>query len=366
MNHRIPLLALLILVGIAVVTCPAPAQEKGPPPQKASQTQPAAGRPAQFQPTVPVDPENPPVLHIDSKEYDAGDIMKGHVIDHEFLIENRGKGVLEIVNVRPACGCTSTGYDRKIEPGQTGKISLKVDTRNFVGPINKSTTVYTNAPQSEQFQIFIKATVREIIAVKPSANQQFGLVYLGQSLTRDYDLASTDDTPFTITQIECTDDHVVYEVIPSEDRKSAIFRVTLPEDHPEGPVSARFTLKTDHPKVPSIGLNAYGTIRLPLTVYPKELIYGGMSKQFIEENPEDPSLNKPINLNYETASDLEVFEVGASLPFLRAELNPIAEGKRYSVQVRLQPPVEVGDFQGTVTINTNKGEVQVPVKGKIF
>ncbi len=322
--------------------------------------------PSRFKGTVPVDPENPPKLFIETKEYDNGVTMKGEVIEKDFIIENRGTGILEIINVRPACGCTSTGFDRKIEPGQSGKISLKVDTRNFVGGINKSTTVYTNDPQSEQFQIFVRANVKEIISVKPSANQQFGLVYLGQSLTRDYNLTSTDATPFKITQIECTDDHVEYEVIPSADGLSAIFRVTLPPHHPEGPVSARFTLKTDHSQVKSIRINAYGTIRQPLTVYPKELVYGGMSKQFIDENPEDASLNKPINLNYETAGDLQVLEVATSLPFLQVTLNPIQEGKRYSIQVRMQPPVEVGDFQGLVTIKTNKGPVEVKVRGKIF
>ena len=47
------------------------------------------------------------------------------------------------------------------------------------------------------------------------------------------------------------------------DGKSGVFTVTIPPDHALGAVNAHFTLKTDHPQVPTLQLNAYATVRQP-------------------------------------------------------------------------------------------------------
>ena len=217
------------------------------------------------------------------------------------------------------------------------------------------------------FQLIIKAEIKEIIAVKPSENMQMGLIYKGQKVEKEFTLTATDGKPFQITQVDTTDNAVKYDIQMAPDKKSATFRVTVPEDHQLGPVNARFTLSTDHPKVPTISLNCFGTIREPLTVYPLQINYSGLSKDFIEKNPEDNSLTKPITLAFETASDFEVKSAKADLPFLKVTQDTLEQGKRYSVKVQLQPhDLKVGDFSGTVTIETNKKTITIPVNGKIF
>jgi hypothetical protein len=318
-------------------------------------------------PPAPVDPEKAPKCVVAKTEFDGGAVTKGDVIKHAFEVENQGKGPLEITRVQPACGCTLSEYDKVIEVGKKGKITLSVTTANFKGPISKSTSVATNDPNMASFQLIIKGDVKEIISVQPSENMQLGLIYKGQKVEKEFTLKAMDDKPFQITQVDPTDPSVKYDLKMAEDKKSATIKVMVPEDHAVGAINARFTLTTNHPKVPTISLNCFGTIREPLTVYPPTLTYAGLSKEFVEKNPTDASLTKPITLAFVTARDFEVKSVKCDLPCLKVTQETLEQGKRYTVKVLLQNEgLQVGDFSGTVTIETNKKTITIPVKGKIF
>jgi hypothetical protein len=102
-------------------------------------------------------------------------------------------------------------------------------------------------------------------------------------------------------------------------------------------------------------------------VYPLEVTYAGLSKEFIEKNPADNSLTKPITIAFETAADLEVKSAKCDLPFVKVTQDTLEQGKRFSVKLQLQAEgLKVGDFAGVVTIETNKKTITVPVRGKIF
>src|SRR5437870_3299398 len=72
---------------------------------------------------------------------DMGVVPKGEKVTHDFLIKNDGTVPLEITEVRPACGCTVADFDKKIAPGQSGKVHVVVDTETFAGPIAKGVSV---------------------------------------------------------------------------------------------------------------------------------------------------------------------------------------------------------------------------------
>jgi len=298
--------------------------------------------------------------------FDAGTIVKGDLIKHDFSLENQGKAVLEITGVKPGCGCTVTQYDPKIEPGKTGKISATVSTSGFSGPIQKFITVTTNDPLMATFQLSLKANVHAILSVGPSENQQFGLVFKGQSLQKEFTITSEDGAPFQIKSVQADDPALKFDLAPAPDNKSALFKVTLPADHPIGPVTGRFTLATTHPKVPSLAISVYGTVRDVFTLAPAAVHFAGLSKAWVEEHPEDISLKKSIALSDEQGPELEIKSARSTLPNLEVEVKELEPRKRYSVELRIKPPVKAGDFSGEVAILTNLRTFTVPVTGSIF
>lgn len=77
--------------------------------------------------------------------YDFGEAVEGEVIDVTFEVKNTGSIPLNIVDVKPACGCTVAEFTKEpITPGKTGSIKAQVNTKGFRGPISKSVIMMAN------------------------------------------------------------------------------------------------------------------------------------------------------------------------------------------------------------------------------
>lgn len=309
----------------------------------------------------------PPKLELPETEFNAGDVVRGNHIEHEFILHNKGEGVLKVLRVQPTCGCTVAKYDNEIAPGKSGKIFATVKTEGYSGNISKTINVQTNDKDNAVFTLVIKANVKTLLSVKPSERLSLGLVYTGAPIEKDFDITSEDSQPFEITQITASDDKISYNITLAPDKKSAKFKTIIPADYPTGPIQGNFILKTTHPKVPSLNINLFGTMREPLTIYPQKVNFNGLGKDFVVSNPESPELNKIITIRFETEASLEIQKVKSSVPFIEATFEETQPKQAYSVKLHLNPSkVKVGKFDGSIVIFTNKKTVTVPVTGIIF
>jgi len=86
---------------------------------------------------------------LSESQFDFGKIKKGDQKEHTYEITNTGENPLIISQVKPGCGCTVPDYTKEpILPGQKGKITLKFDSTNFDGLVNKQAEVYANVEKS--------------------------------------------------------------------------------------------------------------------------------------------------------------------------------------------------------------------------
>lgn len=77
--------------------------------------------------------------------FNFGDVVEGEVVEVTFEVKNTGDLPLNIVEVKPACGCTVAEYTKKpILPGEIGMIKSQVNTTGFAGEISKSVTMMAN------------------------------------------------------------------------------------------------------------------------------------------------------------------------------------------------------------------------------
>lgn len=94
-----------------------------------------------------------------SLEHSFGAVKPGTPLKFTFEIKNEGKSTLEIKDVEPGCGCTTSNYDKTIAPGKTGGITLAVEkTDGYSGDVTKSATVTTNDPDHKTFILTLKAS----------------------------------------------------------------------------------------------------------------------------------------------------------------------------------------------------------------
>ncbi len=93
--------------------------------------------------------------------YDAGNVIKGEVINAKFKVKNTGNYPLVFGEVRPSCSCTVPHKpEEPIQPGETGEIVAQVMTDQLITKnVTKSITLLTNTEPSTTV-LMIKAVIK--------------------------------------------------------------------------------------------------------------------------------------------------------------------------------------------------------------
>ena len=117
-----------------------------------------------------VAPVNGPRIAVPEKTFNFGEVKYTDTLAHDFIVTNTGNALLEIFAVQPDCGCTVAGaWDRKIEPGGTGKIPIEFKPVTFNGHVTKGVTVTCNDPAFATHRLQFEATVWRPFDVRPVA-----------------------------------------------------------------------------------------------------------------------------------------------------------------------------------------------------
>ena len=96
-----------------------------------------------------VDPKTTTTVALSESSFAFGKIKKGDHKEHTYEITNTGQNPLIISQVKPGCGCTVPDYTKDpIMPGKKGKITLKFDSSNFDGLVNKQAEVFANVAKA--------------------------------------------------------------------------------------------------------------------------------------------------------------------------------------------------------------------------
>lgn len=102
-----------------------------------------------------------PKLAIESLEHSFGLVKPGTPLTYTFKVANKGDANLEITNVAPSCGCTSSNFDKVVAPGKTGGITLAIEkTDSYKGEVVKTATVTTNDADHQTFTLTLRATFK--------------------------------------------------------------------------------------------------------------------------------------------------------------------------------------------------------------
>lgn len=298
---------------------------------------------------------------------DAGEVPVGERVEAEFTLENRGTAPLEIVRVRPACGCTVAEYDETIAPGATGSVRAVVDTTNLVGPNAKAVTVYTNDPDNPRIQLTVKSNPRPFLVVEPGYARFTSFVHGEEAESQPQLLWADDFEGLEVTGVETPEPWIgasfrrAAEAERSEDGAGPQWRidVTLAPEAPVGPMADRVVVRTNHPRQTTIEIPVSGFVRPMVAVTPPRVDFGRV----------DPSEEQQWGILVRNfgAEPLEIREVRSTVPGIDVDVEPLEEGQRYKLVFTPTPALEPGPFDGRVELRTNlekQPTVTVSLKGE--
>ena len=405
MNRKLPSLLLgAALAGLVLVPGTLVAQDAAKP------TAPAAGGPK---------------LEIGETTFNAGSVAKGDPVQHDFEVKNTGNADLLILEVKPACGCTAPDWTKVIAPGGTGKISLKVDTSRFKGPISKSANVTTNDPQQPTLHLVMNADVKTFVDILPrdvvSIRQ-----YRGEEQKQELTIQSNEETAFKVNDVQVTGEGVKHEIAKVDD-KSYKLTVWVDKDAPIGNASGTIKLLTNSAKEPEVTVNVRGQVLGQISVNPSTLYFrvdgagsqvmasandvnvrergeadapvvakvakgevmklveeagdwsrvelasgnvGWVSKKLVSAAPAtDSKQSKVLNVTHREASEFKITGTsveGQSLDAkaVQVETEAVEDGQSYRVTVTYSGGLEKGNYTGSLILKTtdkSEPEVKVPL-----
>lgn len=108
-----------------------------------------------------------PKIKFDVTSFDCGIVIEGKTekLNAVFKVTNTGDATLNLINVRPGCGCTIVKYDSVVAPGKSVNIESQVNIQGYrPGPIAKYVTVTSNAVNEGTVRLEIKAVIKALVS----------------------------------------------------------------------------------------------------------------------------------------------------------------------------------------------------------
>lgn len=109
-----------------------------------------------------------PKAQVPETTYDFGEIFEDRELTHTFTIKNIGDALLEIKDIDSDCACTAADSDRRIPPGEQGRIKLTIAPYSVLRQFAKKTKVFFNDPDHPQVVLTMQGYGKPFIEIQPS------------------------------------------------------------------------------------------------------------------------------------------------------------------------------------------------------
>jgi len=243
---------------------------------------------------------------------------------------------LTITQVKPSCGCTMASKPEKpVDPGQTGLVTLEIDTKRFTGAIKKTADISSNATQAP-LRLTMGGTVDPFFTIEPNT-PKIDLVRGAPLDPLKITLRKSAKTSFKIKEVK-TESKVITANF-SEIQPGDLYEVVVNADIKEDP--RKYFYEQIDAKVDASGKEFDIPIRVSITVkdridvQPRPSVYFSRNdtKQ-LKDSPNTP-ISKPLDITSLAGPDhnFKITKIDSDASFFETKIETVKEGKQYRLQV---------------------------------
>ena len=256
--------------------------------------------------------------------HDFGKVESGQPVKYSFIFTNAGTATLEVTEVKPGCGCTTAGeWDKKVEPGKTGTISVQFNSTGYGGSVAKFIAVKCNDAAQPAPTLQLKGTVWKPIDVAP-AYAMFQLPPDGQKReTKVVKITSNLDEPLSVSAPTNRNPAFEVEFKTNQVGKEFELAVTVVPPIGEGNISAAYQLTTSSAKMPSLNVVAYAMGQPLLTIMPSQIT--------VPTGPLPTVFESHFTIQNNSTNSLTLSEPGLSIPGIDVQIKEMTPGRQYGV-----------------------------------
>ncbi|MCX5753318.1 MAG: DUF1573 domain-containing protein [Candidatus Krumholzibacteria bacterium] len=296
-----------------------------------------------------------PKALVEQKTVQVGEILEMQNVEHTFTIKNTGSAELQILGVKPSCGCSVADFDKVIAPGQEGKVHITIDGKKIgAGPFDKTFAVKTNDPENEQFNLAVQGKVTK--ALEFSKDLRWA-GFVDEKLKIESYITVLLAAPMHITGARWDDDgkakglDAKIGVKLDTIERGKKYRLTVwkkTELMPESVVSS-IVLATDNPKLKEKIVLVSITIMNDVELHPQRLYYGEM----LIPPGATKGFERAFNIIAARGDSLKILKAVSSREDMTVKIQELMPGKSYRGTVLVRPTSRIEQYTGSIKIYTN-------------
>lgn len=321
----------------------------GDPPPSVPRSGPIPGKPEPI-PTVQLKPGELPQIKFDEPIFDFGRVPSGKDVLHDYWFTNTGTGPLEILLIKPSCGCTTTGdFDRVVQPGRKGRIPIKVATNHASGTLMKMVTVMTNvAPPGNSTLLSIRGEIWKAVQANPAA-LYFGQLVVGddanRTIVQSTEIATAGGAVMTPGKPRTSNPAFQPELIEVERGTKYKLAITATPPFRIGNNHATIDISTGVAEVPTLQVQCTLLVSPELEVSPDRLMVPAAGA----------SAKRPIQIRNNGKTLMQLSNAVCSNPAVYVQLREIQPGRAWTVMVDIPAGYRRAAPEGdVVTIDTDQ------------
>ena len=300
-----------------------------------------------------------PKIEFGNTVFDFGKIMGGEVVKHDFVFTNTGSATLEILDVKPGCGCTTAGnWDKKVEPGKTGKIPLQLNSGSFSGTVTKLTTVTSSDPVASNVVLQLTGTIWKAIEITPPMAVFNLSSETRESETKVLRIQNHLSEPVTLSDLVCTNESFHAQLKTVEPGKEFELRITVGPVLSSPSVSGTILLKTSSSQMPVLTANVFAMREPAVAVTPAQIALGA--------GPLAADVVSVITIRNNGTNVLGLSDARVDAPGVEVRMNEPEHGRAFTLEVSFPAGFKLpAGKNGELTVRSTHPEFPV-IKVPIF
>lgn len=303
---------------------------------------------------------------LDTTEIVLPDTVQGEVPSLSFQVTNLGNATLRIF-VRPDCGCLTSDPVSNALPGDTVLIRGSIDTREFVGNLEKKFFVTTNDPQRPTFVIPVRVKVKPLyrmvvdggnVLSRDTAEKPVDVfMWTAEGLDLKPERVQVDGLPNTVTfqpwEGTVADPEMGEGPLP---RKGYRFTISGVKPPTAGRFGLTMSVATANERFPILRQSFFvqtGIVALPGSVYFGEIGQTPRRASFMVSRPD---------------RGFKITKIESNVPAASAVFVATKDDREYRVTVMLNGKQEKGAMSGMVKVHTDdpaQPTIFVPIQAQV-
>lgn len=299
--------------------------------------------------------------------FDFGKVVRGAIVEHEFVLRNDGTAPLQLGKVRMSPPLIVTRMPARVDPGSQASLRFKLDTSNLIGQFDGFVLVAFSDPSIPEARLSVEGAVVATIEANPRAF--FVVVDRDMTQEQSLEIRNHEPEPVRITKVDFPSDRAAIKLETVEEGRRYRLTLTAKGQGVAGKKTEIIQVTTSSPSMPVLKIAANTYVRERVYTFPESVDLGALPVSVIKKTPDLLKQSAQTLMVYRKGTT--DFQVTAStdLPLsLKSERGPLGDRWQFTITLK-DESMKAGPITGAIIIRTNDSEfpqLTVPVSGNIL